>query len=181
VTDRLSQALGTKGTVALCACLLLGLWVWIEARVHASRSHTYAAAVRQVEEMHADVMALESLRTAPQLVAERERPNDELLAEVRDAMARAKVSPDTWVGNDPNQPVRLPRTPYKRLSTRLSFANINLQDLVSVSFFLVEKNPSLSVSSIRLSAPETDKTKTWNAELTISYLIFSPFQAGGVS
>lgn len=166
--------------IAVCVALLLGMWVWLEARSLASKHDSHAALVRQVEEMNADMLAVRQLRAAPRLATERQRPNDELLAEVRGAMERAKVPAERWVGHDPSRPVRLPRTPYKRLSTRLAFEEVTLQELVTLSFFLVKKNPALTVSSVRLSAPIAVKKKHWSAELTISYLIYAPFQTTGV-
>lgn len=176
MTDRFQSASRTPLAIVVSGALLLGMWLWLETRSLASKHDSHAALVRQVEEMNADMLAVRRLRAAPRLATERQRPNDELLAEVRSAMDRSHMPAERWVGNDPSRPVRLPRTPYKRLSTRLAFEDVTLQELVTLSFFLVKHNPALRVSSVRLSAPVTAKAKNWSAELTVSYLIFAPFQ-----
>lgn len=178
--DRFPSASRAPLAIVASITLLLGMWVWLETRSLASKQDSHATLVRQVEEMNSDMLAVRNLRAAPRLATERQRPNDELLAEVRDAMGSAKMPAARWVGNDPSRPVRLPRTPYKRLSTRLAFEDVTLQELVTLSFFLVKSNPALNVSSVRLSAPMTAKSKNWSAELTVSYLIFAPFQNTGV-
>lgn len=180
MTDRSPSTPKAPLAIAVSFALLLGMWVWLEARSLASKHDSHAALVRQVEQMNADMLVVRRLRAAPRLATERQRPNDELLAEVRGAMDRAKMPAERWVGHDPSRPVRLPRTPYKRLSTRLAFEDVTLQELVTLSFFLVKNNPALNVSSVRLSAPPAAKKKNWSAELTISYLIYAPFQNTGV-
>lgn len=162
--------------VAVCCLMLLSLWAWLEARTLASSRDSYVALVGQVEQMQADMIALRALRTAPRRATERERPNHELLAEVRQAMDKADMAPERWVGSDPSQPVRIPKSPYKKLRTRLTFENVTLQELVAVAFHLVEADPALTVSSIRITAPPTKTATNWNAELTLSYLIYSPFR-----
>ena len=175
IPNRQSYTINRKVTLIACLLLLLGLWNWVEARSLASKQNSHGALVGQIEQMHADVQRLKVLRGAPRAATDRERPNDELLAQIRDAMDRAGMPAKRWIGNDPALPVRVPRSPYKRLSTRLSFERVTLPDLVTFAFYLTENDRALRISHIRLVAPRGDDPETWTAELTITYLIYSPY------
>jgi len=156
--------------------LLLCLWCWLEARALTSNRSSYTHLTAQVEKMNADSAAIRALREAPQLAVERERPNDELLAEVRDAMAAAKVPAESWIGNDPSPAMRIPQSPYKRLSVRLLFEAVDLKRLVAFAHEIVGTDTALTIQSLRLTAPVNRKDDSWNADLVLSYLLYSPYQ-----
>ena len=123
---------------------MLGLWCWLEVRALSSQRDSHAALLAQVAQMNADVAEILSLRTAPRLATERERPNDELLEEIRVATERAGIASDHWIRNDPSPPVRIPRSPYKRLHTRLSFENVDLRQFVEFLYYLLDADRTLT-------------------------------------
>jgi hypothetical protein len=125
--------------------------------------------------MSQDVARIELLRHAPHLAVERQRPNDELLAKVQEAIGDADLPTESWVGNDPQPPVRIPRSPYKRLSVRLVFEEITLRHLVQFAYHLTEADATLSIPHFRLSAPRAQSGETWNVDMTVSYLIYAPY------
>lgn len=178
MTDRSTAMSSRRHRMSLPLALVgvLGLWCWMEARTAYSRESTHLALVGQIEQMAADAARIESLATAPRVASERQRPNDELLAQVRDALEAASIPLDRWIGNDPSPAVRLVQSPYKRLSVRLSFQNVSLRQVVQFAYHLTDMDASLSVSDLRLSAPQSRDTETWDADLTLSYLIYSPLQ-----
>jgi hypothetical protein len=129
----------------------------------------------QLERMSEDADNILRLRTVPRIAVERERPNDELLAEIRDAMERADIPEGHWIGNDPLPPVRIPQSPYKRLSTRIRFEALPLKGLVQFAFHLTRADPTLGISSLRLGAPRGGDDNTWDVDMTLNYLIYSPY------
>ena len=155
-------------------CLLLGAWCWMGSRRLESRRGAHQALVAQIEQMNLDADVIQVLRAAPRLATERERPNDELLAEVRDSMAAAKIPLDYWIGNDPAPTVRVPNSPYKRLSVRLMFEELSLRQVVEFAFNLTQMDSALSIPYLRLHAPPRAKDETWNVDLNVDYLIYSP-------
>lgn len=159
-------------TAAIAA--LSVLWSWREARQARSSRDSFQTLLVQTEQMSRDVNLLESLRSAPRLAADRERPNSELLEQIRRSLEHAGVAADRWLANDPSPPQRLPDSPYKRFETRLTFQDIGLQRLVAMLHHLVDEDPTLSVSRLRLSAPVTDRQPGWNVDLTLSYLVYAP-------
>ena len=174
--DAQSYTLNRKAASIAGLLLLLGVWNWVEARALTSKWNSHAELLDQIEQMNADVQRLKALRAAPRSATDRERPKDELLAQIRDAIHNAAMPKERWIGNDPALPVRVPRSPYKRLTTRLSFEQVTLHDLVTFAYYLNEGDRALNVSDIRLVAPRGDKKDTWNADISVSYLIYSPYQ-----
>ena len=163
-------------TVVLSVCALLGTWCWVEARSLDSKRDSHQVMLAQTAQMNLDAERIGSLRAAPQLATERARPNDELLAEVRACLAAANVPLEHWIGNDPSPSVRVPRSPYKRLSVRLLFERLDLRQLVQFAYHLTEMNRALSIPYLRLFAPHDRQQDTWNVDMSVSYLIYSPCQ-----
>lgn len=168
----------TQLVVISAACAIAGLWLMVESRAARSKRDSHASTVTQIDRMTTDAETIRGLRIAPRIATERERPNDELLAEVATAMKSAQVDPGHWIGNAPFAPIRLPGTPYKRLGTRMTFQGLDMHGIVDLAQRLTSSNASLSVSELRLSAPRDPNDKTWNVVMTVSYLIYSPHQRG---
>lgn len=159
--------------MAALAALCL-LWSWRAARQAHSSRDSFQTLLVQTEQMSRDVNLLESLRSAPRLAADRARPNSELLEQVRRSLEHAGIVADRWLANDPSPPKRSPDSPYKQYETRLTFQDVGLQRVVAMLHFLVDEDPTLTVSRLRLSAPATDRQSGWNVDLTLSYLVYAP-------
>jgi len=161
--------------LTLSAVASVAMLSWFEASGAGSARSSYVALVRQVEQMSRDTAAIQSLRQAPRLAAERERPNDELVSQINKALAGAEIPLEHWIAHDPAPAVRLPRTPYKQLSLRLSLENLSLRQLVAFAFQLVGQDASLSVYRLRLTLPRSGEKGRWNVEMTMAYLIYAPY------
>ena len=175
-SDLIRFSASRKQAAIVCAVAILAMLCWLEARALASKCASHHAIVRQIEQMSADAERIAALRNAPRLANEVERPNDELLAQIRDSMSVAGIAEEQWIGNDPTQPVRLPRSPYKRLSVRLSFGGLTLRQLVQFAYDLTGKSSALHIPRVRLGATSGTKGEAWDTELTLSYLIYAPYQ-----
>ncbi len=173
----LTQGASTRRrAVIVSVCLSLGLWCWLEGRALASAESSHGNLIAQVEHMAVDAGAIAALRTAPRQATEQKRPNDELLDEVRDSLKAASIPLERWVGNDPSLPVRVPKTPYKRFTVRLMFEDVTLRDLVRFAHHLTAVDPALSISNLRIHAPRESDTRVWNVDMSLSYLIYAPYQ-----
>lgn len=160
--------------IALSVCSLLALTGWLQHRSLRSARSTHETLTRQVEQMSVDAARIETLRAAPRLATEREKPNEELLAQIRDSMIQAKIPIERWIGNEPSPAMRLPKSPYKRLHTRVSFESVPIKGLATFLYDIRARDPSLSVSRTRLSALNDHKNNEWDVEATLSYLLYSP-------
>ena len=157
-----------SGLLAL-ACMLCW-WQW---GALASTRHTYATALEQLQRMRADSQAIEKLRRVPQAAAGRMRPKDELLGQVERSLSGAGIDQTKWHDSIPQNPVRLPKRDYRRLTTRLYFEGITLRQLAAFSYDLQTQDPTLRVSAINLTnrRPETED---YDVDLAVSYLIYAP-------
>ncbi len=175
MTDRKPKAQFRREAIVLCCLLLSALWCWREARALNSRQDTHNKLTAQVQQMRGDADVIRQLRAAPRIVAERERPNDTLIAQIRDAMVAAGVPTDGWAGHDPLPAVRIPQTPYKQLSVRVRFEDLSLKVLAQFALNLTQSDSTLSIPSLHLAAPRGGKSEAWDVNMTISYLIYSPY------
>lgn len=167
------------GFVCALAALAL-LWSWYEARQVRSARDSYHAMLEQTERMSRDVRRLSELRTIPRVAADRERPNSELLEQIRTSLEQAGIEADRWLRNDPSPSRRLQDSPYKQMETRLTFQDVALQRLVAMLHHLVDHDATLTVSQLRLSAPATDRHKGWHVDLTLSYLVYAPHETESI-
>ena len=178
-TSHANVRMDRRYALTACVSMVLALWCWLEARTFASTQRSHESRLAQVEGMSADALAISALRNAPRMAADRQRPNDELLDQVRGALTAAAVPLDRWVGNDPSLPVRVPKTPYKRLSVRLLFEDLSMKQMAGFAYHLIDKDPTLSASYLRVSAPADRTDDVWNVDLHISYLIYAPYKETG--
>jgi hypothetical protein len=166
----------TQLIAALGLAALLALWVWIEVRGLNSTRDSLRSAERQLSSMTEDAAVVARLRTAPKLATERERPNDDLLSQIREALKDAQVSLDRWKGNEPSPAVRVADTPYRRLDTRLSFEKVTMRQMVEFAHALARKDSTLRVTDFRLAAASGGDRGAWSAQLVVSYLIYAPVE-----
>jgi hypothetical protein len=160
--------------------LLLGLptslatWAWLEARAADSAESSHSALVRQVEQMSEDASVIEALARAPKRASERERANDELVAQIRDALGAAGIAMDRWITHDPVPVKRAPDAKYKELSVRLVLEAVSLRQFVEFAFHLTERDRTLRLPHVRLSSPQGIERGLWNVDVNVSYLVYAP-------
>lgn len=155
----------------LVLCLLQNREISADRAAHAS-------ALERVQQMAQDGRRISLLGQAPRRASDRERPNDELLSQVQEAMNRVRMRPDQWERSQPSPPRRLGNSPYRQVVTLLSLRRVSLQQVGALCHSLISEDPSLNVSQLRLSAAPRQQSSSWNAELTLTYLIYSPGGGG---
>ncbi len=163
--------------VIVCLALIVTAtlcWNRLEARQLSSIQDVHATLIRRLEEMVVDAAAIEKLSQSPRLATDRERLNDELLVQVRDALSAAKVPHDRWIGNDPSAPRRIAKSPYKRLDTQLQFKNITLKQMTTLCHKIFEADATLAISRLDMSAPQSGNKAQWDIKMTLNYLLYAP-------
>lgn len=170
------DAAQTRNVIAagIAVLSLVALWCWLESKSYADAEATFQSLERQVTAMRADAGIIQELQTAPRIAVERERPNDELLDQIRKALSTAEIPETHWIGNTPSAALRIPESPYKRLSTFLTFKGISLEQIGRLTHALVGTDSSLSIARLKVTAPPDSDSRGWQAELEISYLLYSP-------
>lgn len=157
--------------VALLLC-------WLQARTMASTSDAYEVAQRQLEQMRTDARQVLALREAPRSAVSRTRPNEELLGQIERSLAAANIDRDRWHDSVPQPASRLPKSNYKRLTTRVYFQEVTLKELAAFCHHLQQTDPTIQVSALSLTNRSAD-TDPYDAELAVSYLVYEPRGIGG--
>ena len=159
-------------TVAVLALTALAAWLqWRSLRSARSAYQTQSVALAR---MQADAQRITALQHTPQRAADRKRPNEELLAQIEHALKTANVPLALWQDSIPQPAQRLPQSPYQRFSTRLYFETVTLEQITRFAHTLLAADPSLAVASLHLAAPARTDSTSWNIDLTVSYLVYTP-------
>lgn len=161
---------------ALCAlgtlCLVLLVACWFEHRALGSLENRHAVQTRSLRQMRADVERITVLSTAPRGADDHRRSSEELLGELETALSEVGIPLSRWQDSVPRQPQQLPGTEYQQVATRLYFDELSLEELVKFAHRLVDQDPSLFVSAVRINAGRGKDTQTWSVELTVTYLVY---------
>lgn len=156
--------------IAVAACTLLATVCWLGRRSLAALTERVEIQSEALAQMNTDAMRIRALATTPKRATDHNRANEELLGEIEKALGHAGIPLDRWQDSVPQPPQDLPNSPYKKLNTRLYFEDVSLEDIAAFAHRLVEVDPSLEVSSVRINAPRLAQAG-WNVELAVSYLI----------
>ncbi len=162
---RALYALGTLCLVLLVAC-------WFESRSLGSLENRHAAQTRSLRQMRADVQRIAVLSSAPRGANDHRRSSDELLAQLETALGEVGIPLSRWQDSVPRQPQQVPGSEYRQVATRLYFDELSLEEIIKFAHRLVDQDPSLFVSSVRVSAGRGKNTQTWSVELTVTYLVY---------
>lgn len=159
--------------VCLLAITLLG--TWLQWRAYADTRDAEATALAQLAQMRADAAAIESLARQPRQAANRARANQELLAQVEQALQAVGVASDAWRDSVPLPPVRLAGSDYRRYATRIYLEGVSLEQLAALAYQLHIEDPQLSIGAIDLARRSADDDLV-NVDLELTYLVYAPFK-----
>lgn len=153
--------------------LAASMWAFFERAELASSRSTCHTQLAHLAAMQADAARIERLRAAPRQATDRQRPHDELAAQIEQAGQRAGLGATALASLWPETPQRLPQSDYPELTTRLGFEDVDLQKITAFAYHLQVLDASLQVTQLRLTAPRAD-TNHWDVELSITYSIYAP-------
>lgn len=174
---------GTRRTTLLIGAmlgLLLVAAVWsvlglLESRALARAAMDDLASSRQA------ASAILALRGRPMLAAATDLGDQEIHQQVATAMQTAGLDRAALRGVYPQGPRKVGDSSYSQKPTTLTLANVPLPGLTMFLYHLSE-GTGLSVRDLRLRPPRGDAdVHRWDAELTVTYLIYTPASRGGRS
>lgn len=149
---------------------LLMTWLWLQHRRVNSARDGVAVQTAALNRMIADARFIKSASTSPKRAAERERPHEELLAQIESALADAGINPESWQDSVPQPPQKLGDSGYTRMGTRIYLECLSMELLTRFGYHLVTIDPSLKINSVRIRTHRDTKTG-WDSEIMISYLV----------
>jgi hypothetical protein len=117
------------------------------------------------------------LRSKPAVASAKDMGVRELGSKIDAASARARLGRTALRGVDPRSARPVGDTPYLQKPTTLDLQQVTLPQLTSFLYHLTNE-PGLVVRDLRLRSPRRRaEGKDWNAEATLTYLIYSPERA----
>lgn len=157
---------------------LASLVAFCYLRFRVSQESAHAAALN-VSVCRSLVERIEALRQRPVLAGSQGRSSDELSERIDRLGKQANFAGSSIQSIDPQTSIRVGDTAYKEQSTHVELRDVTLPQLAHFLRLLLEEDSQVRLSSVRLSAPRTDAppsfaSETWRAEVTLTYLIFSP-------
>lgn len=122
---------------------------------------------------------IQSLRQSKQRALLQSKPSDELNRMLDEWTRQVAIPPEKLVRIDPQEPRRVGDTAYLEQVTELEVFQVPLSKLVQLAQVAETQETGLKLASMRISPPRSNPTKDgeeelWNAELALTYLIYSP-------
>lgn len=158
--------------VTLCG---LAAWSYVRLQVSYQRARAAGESLAVCEQL---AKRISQLRTLPSQASLDARSAAELTGLMDNAANELRLPPRSVQNIDPQPVRRLEKSPYKVQATQVALQDVTLRQLVSVLMHVTQGDSELKVTELRLSAPRTedpnDGVETWNAEATLTQLIFSP-------
>lgn len=119
-----------------------------------------------------------ALRTRPGMIQTQAIEQTDLVRRIETALRQAGILPASLIRIAHPSPRRIADTSYEERTAQISLHHVTLKQLISALYALSTGKEKLTVKSCRLSAPrDPNDDTTWQAEVTISYLIYSPIVA----
>jgi hypothetical protein len=163
--------------IALASCLLAvdlwSAWVFLDAKDSADNS---ARSALLCKDMAGQIQAL---RRRPTVAATADVAESELSRNLEQAAAAAGMGVQSLVQIAPQTVSRIGDSDYVERPVDVVLGGVTLRQLIPFLLTATDENSGLELKDLRLTAPRQDDSgATWNAELTLRYLIFQPRGTG---
>lgn len=157
--------------IVLVAADLCSYWVMTIAKDEASIGLRDAAVCQRL----ADQIVV--LKTKPAIANTAEEAQETLSARIESIANRFGITGDNLASIDPAPAIRVADTVYLEKPTVVQFRQITLTQLINLLCQLSGDGNGLQIKALRLSTPpQSQNNASWSAELTVTYLIYSPPQ-----
>ncbi len=178
-----------KKTLVLYLASVLGSVVMIVSAYTSMASAQRAAQVAASDVIVCERLAanIESLKRRPELAGAQQLRLADLARLIETAAGEVGLPRGAVVRIVPEAGRRIGdgESPYVEHPTSIQLADVSMAQLVETLHRLVSTTPALGVRSIRVTAPRsgsrefTHDSSVWNAEVTVSYLVYTPRKETG--
>jgi hypothetical protein len=141
-----------------------------------SESQTYAIrATRDAEQCARLAARITVLRTKPTIAGVGEQAPEELARRIEAGANALGIEGDNLASIEPDPAARVAGTAYLEKPTTVQLRQVTLAQLIDLLCQISQSGQNLQIKALRLtSPPHEDEGGRWSAELTVSYLIYSP-------
>lgn len=159
--------------VGMAAVVCWSYWSRIQAEQRLSEEAANTREIHQVADR------IQALRQSKQRALLQFKPSDELNRLLDEWTQQVSIPPEKLVRIDPQVPRRIGDTAYLEQVTELEVFQVPLPKLIQLAQLAETQELGLKLASIRISPPRSipsngDEQELWNAELALTYLIYSP-------
>jgi len=160
--------------LTVLAGLLCLAMLWCQNRQSRQKQRALAA-MEGLAECRRIAARIRQARRRPALAAERELLGSQITSLIENAARSAGITPDRLVSITPQRADRVGESVYKEKPTLVSLKGVTLKQLVTMVHKLVSSADGLYAERLWLAAPRPQDTgNLWDAELTLTYLIYDP-------
>ena len=150
--------------------------------VSATRLMSKVQALREVSENLETCRRLASdiskTRQAPSRAVAKASSTTEITKQIEEAARSMNLPATTVIAIDPQAPRRIADSSYKLRVTQLDLKPLLLPELISFLHNILQRDPTLVVTSLRLSSPgrvgDASTVEAWIPEVTLTNLIYDP-------
>jgi hypothetical protein len=119
--------------------------------------------------------SITTLKAKPIIAGTHEQAVEELTKNIEAAAQAFGVAGNEHLASIAPEPTaRLFNSAYLEKPTTVDLRNATLPQLIGMMCQLCANGSGLKIKTLRLTAPSKNDDNMWNAELTITYLIYSP-------
>ncbi len=166
--------------VAALALVLADGWsYWMMTRSKDDAQAALADA-QTCQTLGAQMVAMQS---KPAVANSQEQAFEQLTARIEAAAQSSGIAGSEHLAAiDPEPAARLGDTAYLEKPTVIQLREATLPQIVTLLSHLTQSQAGLRVKALRLSAPpQKEDTDLWSAQITLTYLIYSPLPTGNLS
>jgi hypothetical protein len=164
--------LATLILFALAAADLVCYWEFSESQSYAFR------AIHDADKCGQMAARIILLRSKPTLAGAVEQAPEELARRIESTANALGIEGDNLASIEPDPAVRVADTSYLEKPTTVQLRQVTLAQLIDLLCGISESGQNLQIKALRLtSPPHEDEGGRWSAELTVTYLIYSPQSA----
>ena len=161
-------------SITLVLLVLLTSWSYLRMASQRHGAHRSARDLTDCLELASQIDAMEQ---QPRQAHEGVLAHTDLTRKIERAAGVANIDSSSLTRIDASPPRRLAKLPYEERPTRVTLSEVSLTQLVTALHRLSSQAEGLWVKDIHLWAPRGEEVEGhWNAEATLSYLIYTPIE-----
>ena len=173
----MSAASRTRGLVAV-ALVILAIYAVISVMGAASAAQRLAQARGDLRDLSQKLNEIEQLQRAPKVAALQLESPAEIANRIAKALEAAGLSESTLMKEEPSDPQRVQRTDFEIRATSIELAPATLPQILRFCEALRDPETGTVVRDIVLRAPRNEgpdgKQETWESQMVLTQMIFSP-------
>lgn len=175
------NSLNRQRWLILIAMAILGLYAFLSFRSAGSAAKRLAEAQNDLNETTIKLGDVRRLRTAPKVAALQLEAPSEITNRISAAREAAGIPQSSLLSQQPQEPQRVGRSDFEQRSTTIKLSSLSMQQILAFCDALRDEQTGTIVRDLTLASPQSRQaaqfaggSESWEAEMTLTQMIFSP-------